>query len=89
MPKAVISVWVKNVHNLSTRPWITGVRFSPTFNNSLHVATRSSNKSLVVRLFVPAFYPLLSTSFFSRFNLLYDWLYTQSTAPTIKKKKKI
>ncbi|GEM_PF-2469123 len=89
MPNSVFYSWVKNVHNLRTQPWITGVRFSPILNNSLHITPQHLHNSLFIRPFVPAFYPLLSTSFLNHFNLLYDRLYTQSTVPIIKKKKKI
>lgn len=89
MHRTAMNMWVKNVHNLRTEPWIIGARFSPILNNSLQPSHNHSNNSLFIRLFVPAFYPLLSTSFLTHFNLLYDRLYTQSTVPTIKKKKKI
>lgn len=87
MPRPAISTWVKNVHNLRIAPWTSGVRFSPILNNSLHITPQHSHNSLFIRPIIPAFYPLLSTSFLTHFNLLYDRLYTQSTAPTIKKKK--
>ena len=81
--------WVKNVYSLRIAKGIksdnlyTDTRLAQQFTHPI------VHNSPLIRLFVPAFAPSLSTPKSSYFNLLNRRLYPQSTPPINMKKKKI
>ena len=81
--------WVKNVYSLRT---VRGIKSGLLYTDSLltqQFTNPTVHNSPLIRLFVLAFAPLLSTTKISVFNLLFRRLYPQSTPPINMKKKKI
>ena len=81
--------WVKNVYSLRT---VRGIKSGLLYTDSLltdQFTYTTVHNSPLIRLFVPAFAPSFSTVKMSVFNLLFRWLYPQSTPPINMKKKKI
>jgi len=87
MPNTLSQTWVKNVYSLGIDTRTTRVR---SYTGSLLTQSFTHHpvhKHPVIQRLVPAFYAQLSPSKKSVFNLLYRYLYPQSTYPTIKTKK--
>lgn len=81
--------WVKNVYSLRKAHSITsGPLYTDVLQKSINPQTDVYNLPVLPQ-FIPAFYTLLSTHFLVNLPPLIHHLYPQSTAPTIKRIKKI
>jgi len=89
MPRNTPQAWVQSVYNQWVQRGITLGNLSPILNTFFTtLQPRVHNQSGIPHT-IPRIHTQLFTLKNHQFNLLNTWLYPQSTAPIINKKKEI
>ena len=89
MRNHTVHTWVQNVYNQWVLSGTTQGYLSPILNTFFKNTQTVVHKQAIIRPVLPTIHTSLYTRIKAFFNLLYTQLYPQSTAPIIKKKKKI